>query len=197
MKVIGITGGTGTGKTTALRVIEKMGGIGIDADKVYHDLLENSDKMKKELSHVFPGAVSGGEIDRRLLASIVFKSAFLLRVLNNLTHRYVIDEIKKMLVSAEKNGIKYAAVDAVELIESGCAALCDICIGVIAPKDVRVRRVMNREGVSEHYASMRVDGQKPDSYYKEKCDIIICNDFDTQAQFEARCAEIFNEILGE
>lgn len=193
MTVIGITGGTGAGKTTALDVIRKLGGLIIDCDAVYHDLTVNSKDMLSELESTFGGVISNGILDRKALGRIVFADETKLETLNRLTHRYVKAEVSRLISDWEKNGGTLSAIDAIALIESGLSEMCDFTVAVTAPKEVRAKRIMAREGIDLDYALLRINAQKPDSFFKESCDFTLVNDFDEKYKFESICREFFTE----
>lgn len=193
LTVIGITGGTGGGKTTALRVIETLGGTVIDCDAVYHELLRSSAEMLAELEEQFPPAFEGG-FDRKKLGQIVFSDAEKLQLLNGITHRYVCIAVEEILTEHAKNGGRLAAVDAIALIESGLGTRCTAVVGVTAPEETRIERLMAREGISREYAALRISAQKPDSYFRENCDYILEND-STKEAFAEKCLQLFRSIL--
>ena len=195
MKIIGLTGGTGTGKTTALNVLKKLGGVCIDADEVYHDLLLNCEEMINEIKSAFPALDAEGPLDRKKLGEIVFNDSGELKKLNEITHKYVCRRIMEII---EKNSrAPFAAIDAVELVESGAGEMCDTIVAIIAPVSMRIDRIMSREGISMGYATMRIAAQKSDKYYEENCDIVIRNDYSDRESFEKKCFEIFEKILEE
>ena len=195
MKIIGLTGGTGTGKTTALNVLKKLGGVCIDADEVYHDLLLNCEEMINEIKSAFPALDAEGPLDRKKLGEIVFSDSGELKKLNAITHKYVCRRIMEII---EKNSqAPFAAIDAVELVESGAGEMCDTIVAIIAPVSMRIDRIMSREGISMGYATMRIAAQKSDKYYEENCDIVIRNDYNDRESFEKKCFEIFEKILEE
>lgn len=197
MTIIGITGGTGGGKTSALRALATLGALVIDCDMLYHELLLESAEMISEISARFDGVVNGGALDRKALGQIVFSDTEALHALNNITHKYVGVEVDRRLKAWEEQGGKLAAVDAIALIESGLGTKCNIIVGVTAPYDVRVKRIMERDGVSEEYAKLRIGAQKPDSFYDDNCDYVLVSDCDTVLQFEKKCVEFFTRILEE
>jgi dephospho-CoA kinase len=196
VKIIGITGGTGGGKTSALRALKTLGALIIDCDEVYHDLLEHHAEMLSELDVRFPGVVSGGKLDRKALGRVVFNDPEALAELNNITHKYVSIKVDRLLSNWEKQGGTLAAIDAIALIESGISSKCDILVGVTAPEHIRVERIMERDGVSRDYAEMRVNAQKPDSFYREHCDYVLVSDCETVEEFEQKCKAFFAGILG-
>jgi dephospho-CoA kinase len=197
MIIIGITGGSGGGKTSALRALESLGALVIDCDALYHELLLNNIEMIREISERFTGVVLDGALDRKALGRIVFNDAAALSGLNEITHKFVSAEVDHRLREWKDSGGKLAAVDAIALIESGRGSKCDILVGVTAPFEIRLKRIMERDGLSEEYARMRINAQKPDSFFYENCDYVLISDCDTVEQFEKKCVEFFTRILEE
>jgi dephospho-CoA kinase len=197
MTIIGITGGSGGGKTSALRALASLGALVIDCDALYHELLQKSAEMIREIRERFEDAVTDGAVDRKALGRIVFNDAEALGELNAITHKFVSREVDRRLKEWELSGGKLAAIDAIALIESGRGSKCDILIGVTAPFETRVRRIMERDGLSEEYAKMRINAQKPDSFFYEHCDYVLISDCETVEEFEKKCVEFFTRILEE
>ncbi len=197
MKIIGITGGTGAGKTTALRALESLGALIIDADQVYHDLTVQSAPMRRDLEAHF-GAVYGpdGCLDRKKLGNIVFQDPKALEDLNRLVHHYVGADIDRRLHLAREQGYPAAAIDAIELLGSGLGDKCDVTVAVTAPVEVRIRRIMAREGISEEYARLRAMAQKDEAYFKEHCDYTLENCEESPEAFGIRAGYFFRELLG-
>ena len=195
MFLIGITGGTGCGKTTALEVIRKLGGLSLDCDEIYHQLLLANDDLKAELSDCFQGVLVDGEIDRKKLGQLVFSDPSALLMLNEITHKYVGDEVFQRIKMWGDSGGTFAAVDAIALIESGIAKKCDVVFGIVASEDVRTSRIMRRDGIDLSKARQRISAQKPDSFFVENCDHIIHNEHETPEEFGVSCEKCFKEIL--
>lgn len=193
MTVIGITGGTGAGKTTALDTVREMGGVIIDCDAVYHGLTANSTDMLREIDECFPGVVSGGVLQRRELGTIVFADESALLKLNSITHRYVKDEVNRTIKAHQASGGELAAIDAIALFESGLNEMCSFTVFITAPKELRARRIMVREGISYDYAMLRIGAQKDDRYFESKCTYTLVNDFDTADEFKKLCRKFFSE----
>ena len=197
MKIIGITGPTGAGKTTALNALTSLGACIIDADQVYHRLLEESAPLREALTARFGDICDGaGKVDRKKLGNVVSGAPAPREEHNGITHRFVGEEIRRELRAAEAAGAPAAAIDAIALVESGTGELCDAVVGVIAPAELRVRRIMAREGISEDYARKRVKAQKGEDFFRENCDYILENsEDDTPEAFGARALLLFTEIL--
>lgn len=194
MKIIGITGGTGCGKTTALNELERRGALLIDCDAVYHRMLETDRPMLDEIEKYFPGAVVDGKLDRKTLGAVVFTDEEALRDLNIITHRHINLEIRRVLREHAMNGGTLAAIDAIELFSSGLAKRCTATVGVIAGRDVRISRIMRRDGISREYAMMRVNAQRPNEYFIQKCSRVLENN-GSQEEFIERCRKTFEEVL--
>ena len=188
--IIGITGGTGCGKTTALQTIAHLGGIIIDCDKVYHDLLQTDKAMLCTIENRFPGTVKDEALDRKALAAIVFTDEQALHDLNSITHGAVKSKVLEMLEAKPD----FAAIDAIGLFEGGLHTLCDVTVAVTAPEDVRVQRLMDRDHITQQQASLRINAQKNQAYFAEKCDYVLENT-GAQADFQEKCLAFFQNLL--
>jgi len=197
MYIIGITGGTGAGKSTVVKALQAFGAEALDCDMIYHKLLFNNAEMISEIEASFRDVSKDGRIDRHKLGEIVWNDPALLKKLNNITHKYVDDEIKKSIAFFESQGVKKIAIDAIALVESGQSKKCDIVIGVLAPHEKRVSRIMSRDSITREYAQMRVNAQQQDSFYQNNCDYILENVYNTQADFEEKCVEFLRYVLKE
>ncbi len=194
MRLVGITGGSGTGKTTALRMFERHGALCIDADALYHRLTAESEGMRKELTERFGAVYEGKVLQRKKLGAVVFGDAAALLDLNRITHKYVSEGMNELLRAHAMNGGRLAVIDAVALIESGINARCVATFGVVADKELRIARIMQREGIDEVYARARIEAQKSDDYYREHCTEVLENN-GSKEEFEALCAEHFNRLI--
>ncbi len=195
MCIIGLTGGSGTGKTTALEVLRGMGALCIDADALYHELLASSADMLGELRSRFGGGVfRDGALDRKALGRIVFADASALAELNAITHRYITREMLSRLRAHALGGGTLAAIDAVGIFEAGVDRLCSAVFGILAPEETRVERLIKREGITREYALERIRAQRSDEYYKKACTACIVND-GTADEFAAKCRAAFTEVI--
>ena len=189
MITIGITGGTGCGKTTALEVIRELGGIVLDCDAIYHDLLKTDATLLNAIEDRFPGTVTDGSLDRKKLGAIVFSDEKALRDLNRITHSAVKKKVMELLAAQPR----LAAIDAIALFESGLASLCDVTVAVTAPEEVRIARLMARDGISEEYARLRISAQRPQAEFSSLSNHTLENN-GTQAQFREKCLAFFTTL---
>lgn len=188
--IIGITGGSGCGKTTLLNLIRDKGGVVIDCDAVYHDLLKRDTAMLASIEERFPGVVTDGVLDRKKLGSIVFADEKALLDLNAITHEAIIRAVK-LQISGEA---ALVAIDAIALFESSLNTLCDTTVAITAPLEERVRRLMARDNISESYARSRIAAQPSDSWFRERCEYLLENDKDVNT-FLSKCVA-FLDTLG-
>ena len=188
--IFGITGGTGCGKTTALRAIEALGGTVLDCDAIYHELLKTDKSLLDAIENRFPGVVENGVLQRKKLGAIVFNDAQALLDLNAITHAAIKTEVQRRLADAPK----LAAIDAIELFDSGLAQLCDTTVAIVAPLEDRVRRLMKRDGISEEYARARIAAQKSEDWFRSHCDHILENNGNIDA-FATTCIDFFRSCL--
>ena len=196
LKIIGVTGGTGCGKTTALDALRNMGALVLDADAVYHELCRDGAEMLKKINDRFPGSVENGVLQRKKLGEIVFSDAKALEDLRNITDAYVEREIDRRLAVHAAAGGKYAAVDAINLLDTKLTEYLIASVGITAPEDVRVARLMARDNITEEYALMRIRAQQPEAYFNDNCTYVIRNDSSREA-YRRKCDELFKSILEE
>ena len=164
--ILGITGGTGCGKTTLLEAVRRRGGLALDCDAIYHALLASDHEMLDSLEKAFPECFQGGSLQRKQLGALVFSDPQALALLNSITHSAVKREVKRRLSPAPE----LAAIDAIALLESGLGQLCDVTVAVLAPREDRIARLTRRDGITRQYAASRIDAQHPDAWFRERCD---------------------------
>ena len=187
--IIGITGGTGCGKTTLLNEIRKLDGLVLDCDEIYHELLKSDREMLDSIENRFPGVVENGVLNRKKLGSIVFADEEALLDLNRITHSAVKREVLRRL----ETNPRLAAIDAIGLFEGGLAELCHVTVAVTAPEEARIRRLMQRDGISEDYARSRIKAQHDESWFREKCRYTLENDGEIDA-FATKCVAFLHTI---
>ena len=180
MTVIGITGPSGSGKSAVSEHLKQIHGFKvIDADEVYHGIISQPSDCVRELVEAFGEGIlsQNGGIDRKVLAKLVFgeENKERLLILNKITHKYVDIEIKRLLESYAANGEEFCAIDAPLLVEAGINKICDYVIAVVASREKRAERISKRDGIDHEAAILRIDSQKPDSFYEENSDFVIQN----------------------
>lgn len=187
--IIGITGGTGCGKTTLLNCIAERNGLILDCDEIYHRLLQTDEHLLRSIENRFPGVVENGVLQRKKLGNIVFSDENALCDLNKITHTAVKAEVLRLLES----GPQLAAIDAIGLFEGGLAELCHTTVAVTAPTEDRVRRLMARDGISEEYARKRISAQRSCAEFSAICNHTLENDGDIGA-FRTKCLAFLAEL---
>ncbi len=250
MYIIGITGPSGAGKTTALRVLEELGGRVFDCDAVYHELLRTDGELLGRIEAAFPGAVKDYALDRKALGAKVFADLAGLEKLTAITQPIVAKRVLKEIQKSDttSSGIRlardagghlprkgktfgwpmtapttgsspschseqseesvppspiaycplpidsFAVIDAIGLFESGLGGTCDLTVAVVADPEVRVRRLMARDEITEDYARARIAAQKPANFYTAQADLVLENN-GTESEFAETCRETFHKIL--
>lgn len=187
--ILGITGGSGCGKTTLLNQVQALGGLVLDCDRIYHRLLREDKDLLSAIEARFPGTVTEGTLQRKELGRLVFSDPQALLDLNRITHAAVKREVLRLLESKPR----LAAIDAIGLFEGGLAELCDVTVAVIAPREDRVKRLMAREGISREYAEKRLDAQHSDEWFRQRCGHILENS-GSLTDFQAKCLAFFRSI---
>lgn len=194
--VLGLTGGTGAGKTSALKAIEDLGGLALDCDAVYYELLNTDAGLRAAIAEAFGAEVfnSNGTLNRKALGELVFGDSDRLDQLNDIVFRFLRPELERRIAAFQG---KLCALDAVNLFESGIDKLCDCTVAVTSPIEMRVRRIMERDGIDEKYARLRVSAQQQDDYYRDKCDRELSNTVDTPKAFRETAKEFFDRLIGQ
>ncbi len=171
--IIGLTGGSGTGKTTVCQWFAKKGYCIIDGDQLSRQITAKGSETLKQIIQVFGAQflTEDGNLNRRKLGLHVFSNAQALKELNRITHTAITQEVKRILAQTDKAVIEGAAIHECEVW-----TLCDCCIFVSCPKEKQIERIMQRDHLTREYAEKRISAQKSDAYYRQKCDYEIVND---------------------
>ena len=194
--VIGITGGSGAGKTTMLRCVRARGGVCIDCDALYHDLTKTDKSLRAELASAFGDVfLPDGSLDRARLGQLVFSDAAQRARLDEITARHVGNAVRSRLAQAEADGVPLAAIDAINLIQSGLGELCRVTVGVLAPEETRLARILARDGVTRERALARLHAQAPDEFYRRHCDHLLINNAEAPAQFALQADALLDQII--
>lgn len=192
---VGLTGGSGTGKSSAARLFAKKNFIVIDFDKLSRKVCEKGSACLSELRAFFGDDIiaDDGSLIRKKLGEIVFSDSEKLGILNEITHKYILEEAERTMA---KNRGKNILLDAPLLFEAELDKKCDFVVCVTAPSDKRAQRIEKRDKISAESAKKRIYSQKSDEYYTSRSDFVIRNDGDI-SQFEKRTYEIIGEIIKE
>ena len=193
--VIGFTGPTGAGKTSALRALERLGGLVLDCDAVYHDLLRKDSTLRDAITGAFGQVFApDGTLDRQRLGTVVFSDPAALDTLNRIIYARLPRELLRRM---DESSAPVVGIDAINLVESGLCRLCRRTVAVLAPSEQRVRRIMARDGIPEEYARLRVQAQKDDEFYRTHCTDTLFNDCADAAAFEDAAYAALHRILKE
>lgn len=178
MKKIALCGPSGVGKGYVSQAIISFYGFPVlDTDLTVHDMYENDKDLISELSCIFGNdIVKDGKIHRPTLRNIVFSNRAALDTLNHTVHQRVKFKTMDWFNEMEKAGYKAAFVDIPQIIESGMADEFDLVIGVTAPREVRIQRIVQRDKISLADAEKRINNQLSDKEYKAVCHYTIVND---------------------
>ena len=198
LKIIGLTGPSGAGKTLFSFFLCAKGCPCINADELYHSMLIPPsillDAIRREFGDEFFN--ENGELDRKALGKFVFSSKEKLEFLNATVLPLVIKKMQKIANDYEKNGAKLLIIDAPTLFEAGYDKSCDITVSILAPENIRVERISERDEISIDDAVLRTNAQKDDSFYYERSDRIIIND-STEDALKEKASALICELLGE
>ena len=201
MKIVGLCGGSGSGKGAVCDLFLELGIPSIDTDALYHEMTSSDTPCLRALAEEFGESIidHNGRLDRATLRSIVFSShnADVKRNrLNAIAHKYILDETREIIKRYEKKGCPAVIVDAPLLFESGFNNECDFILCVTSDEDIRVRRIMLRDGISESDAYKRIASQIPTEELLNKSDAFITNNGD-YALLSVEVKKIFDKIFRE
>lgn len=163
MKLLGLTGGIGSGKSSVSRLLESYGAYVIDADKITHHLERRGAVVWHQIREAFGWAMlkSDGELDRKRLGHVVFGNIQDRERLNHIVHPAVQAEIRQQIKMARERGESIAVLDVPLLIEGGLYQIVDLVWVVYVDPDDQVERIQRRDGISEEAAWQRVRAQMP------------------------------------
>ena len=177
--IIGITGNSGTGKTSICKALEKnringMIPLVIDADKIVKKMSAKGEEYYNQIVSSFGKEVlqENGELDRAKLGAIVFVNEEKRELLNKITYKYVAKEIEKQ---AKESKSGFVIIDAPLLIESKLNEICDVVISIIADKETKLKRIIKRDNLDEKTALDRLNAQKEDEFYIKNSNLVIVN----------------------
>lgn len=175
MKIIGITGGSGAGKTTVCAELKKCGAVIVDADKISKEVTKKDSPALGEIEKTFGEQyiLPSGELDRKSLGKMVFSDDSKLELLNKITHKYIYLKMEQEIKDARSNVV---VLDVPLLFGTDFPFQCDLTVAVVADREERIRRIVARDGITRELAEARIKNQMSDDEYRELADICFEND---------------------
>lgn len=178
MLIIGLTGPSGAGKGVVSRIFRQYGLHVIDADAVYHALLQPPSPCLDALCDAFGATIllEDGTLNRKQLASIAFSDPKKLSMLNRISHEFVMASIQRELQRLLREQTRAVVIDAPQLFEAGADGICNVVVSVLADKRLRLERIVERDGIDPEDALRRCDAQKNDAFFRSHSNYVIEND---------------------
>lgn len=189
VSIIGLTGQSGAGKTTVSKIFSANGFSVIDADGVSRDVADNS-QFLNEVSEFFPDCVCDGKLERKKLAGIVFNDKKALDDYTSLIYPYITCEVFKLIRQYKSCGESLIMLDAPTLFESGLDSICDCIVSVTAPLELKIKRLLARDGIPYEMVYSRLSSQNDEHFFEEKSDYLISNDSTTDVLYSKTLAVI-------
>ncbi len=192
-KILGITGGIGAGKSLVAKVFAELGATVVDADAIAREILEPEGKAFSAVVTAFGQEIlmPNGFIDRKRLAGIVFENKEQLSQLNGLTHPVIFEEMQAQIDRAKT---PLVCLDVPLLFSCDFPIFCHKTLAVLAPKEIRIARIVARDHCSEAEAEARIKNQLPDEVLREKADFCLVNDGDAECLYP-KVKEIYELMM--
>lgn len=174
--ILGLTGQTGAGKSTVAALLENQGFAIVDCDAIARKVRSENPQVIRQLCDIFGSDIlePDGSIAPKQLAHKAFSSAENTRKLNAVMHPPIIEETQKQALALSQKG-QHCVIDAPLLFQCSLDKICDWTIAVTAPEEIRIARIMQRDGIDRAAARERLSRQEPESYYTQKADFVIPN----------------------
>lgn len=179
MKIIGICGSSGSGKSSVCQILRSRGIPILDCDVIYHDLINTKTPCLVAIGEEFGiDLIAGNKLNRAKLRNIVFRSPEKLATLNKISHKFVKDELKRKLYELKNNKTSYCVIDAPMFFEANLDSWCDFVCVVLTDRSVQIKRICDRDGITPEQANQRLDNQLSNEVLISKVDYVIYNDKD-------------------
>ena len=196
MKIIGLTGPTGSGKSTIAKYFSDSGVEIIDCDLVAREVTDIGSELLPLLADAFGDEIlaDDGSLIRKELAKRAFSSKTQTEKLNSIMLPFIANRIKEILDVFATDGVECVMLDAPTLFESGLDSICDSVLAVLCDEEIRKERIIERDNLTEEQAVTRLSAGKPDSFYTEKTRHIVVNDGE-MAKFLDDISKVFGELV--
>ncbi len=196
MKVIGLTGGIGSGKSTVARLLAEQGAVIVDLDRVGHEVLKKGSQSYGQVVGEFGADIlkASGEIDRSKLGRVVFNSHEALMRLNSIVHPAIDNIIKTEIKKYRRQGLKVVVLEAAAMLEAGKTAQVDELWVTVAPEATVLRRIIERGGLSEQEIRARIKVQLSNKERIKQADVVINTDC-TLDELKVRVAAEWKKLL--
>ena len=193
--VVGLTGQTGSGKTTVCQVFECKGFAVINADLTARKVVEKGKPCLTIIAESFGDDIikSDGTLDRKKLGGIVFNDKSKLEMLNSIIYPFITQDIKANIKRFEQEGKSPILLDAPTLFESGADKMCSVIVSVTAKDDIRLKRIMSRDDITEQQAKARMASQHTEEFFRDNSDFVIDNSGELEKLYKQ--AEIIAEKI--
>jgi len=193
MKIIGLTGNSGSGKSTVCEILAENGGYIIDADKIAHKNMKKGTETYNEIKETFGEKILSdtGEIDRKKLGKTVFSDSEKLKALNEISLKYILREISEKIenISKKTNEYEFIVIDAPLLTETGLNYISDEVWVVYADENILLDRIVKRDKIDLEHAKSRLENQTPQKELIALADITIENNNISLAELKNRVLE--------
>lgn len=193
--IIGLTGGSGCGKSCGARIFAKAGFVVLDFDKISREVCAPGSDCLEEIKIYFGNEIilPDGSLNRQALGAIVFSDEKLLSILTKITHKYILKETDRLI---EVHKGKNLLFDAPLLFEAGLDQKCDYVVSILASKEFRLERICERDGLDKALALARIQSQPDDDFYIAKSDLCLYNNEDLPS-LEQKLREFLAQLLKE
>jgi dephospho-CoA kinase len=192
--IIGLTGPTGAGKSTWTAALKNLGCRIIDCDQLAREAVQNPDCIKNLQCAFGEDLISAEGLNRKELAKRAFQNAEHTKLLDQITHPVILALLEKELQSFSKEPTPAIIIDAPQLFESGLDSRCDLIAAVLAPKEIRIKRLQKRDGISREEALSRMSVQYSDDFFRKHCNFILDGNL-LPEQVGGRASEFLQQVL--